>query len=250
RRLDGGTVIFVREDGVQLPPLSFPSFNQVITFLQCLEHNLAPRASLDPSLDEMDLENDKASVSTKSTDSGNSAHSNGSMTENWPKKESTSQSPGGYFCMRIQHKNPPSGSKDKDSRFFGGSVSRSIVTRSGSFSFGLNKMNSLEDISGPEPPSPEPKSTPDTPVDALGAFEHTCNAMRHQILTRVFYGWLAYTRSMLLIRKRLSDIVYPRFLLPKAPPVHAPPLEADFWHQVRSNGSRVSYLAVFTYLLL
>ncbi|KAL7062695.1 hypothetical protein AAHC03_01063 [Spirometra sp. Aus1] len=247
RRLDGGTVIFVREDGVQLPPLSFPSFSQVITFLQCLEHNLAPRASFDPPLDEMDFESDKANDSTKSTDSGTSVLSNGSTTESLskhlPEKDSSSHSSGGYFCMRINHKNPSAnGSKDRDSRLFGRSGLRSTLVRAGSYSFGLNKMNSVEDLSCPAPPSPAPKSTPETPVDALGAFENTCNAMRHQILTRVFYGWRAYTRSMLLIRKRLSSTVYPRFLLPKAPPVDARPVQADFWHQVRSNGSRTSLI--------
>ncbi|VDM32430.1 unnamed protein product [Hydatigera taeniaeformis] len=53
---DSGTVILVRADGVQYPPLTFPAFSQVVSFIQCLETHLAPKGSLNPRTDDVDWE--------------------------------------------------------------------------------------------------------------------------------------------------------------------------------------------------
>ncbi|KAL5963064.1 Small G protein signaling modulator 1 [Taenia solium] len=51
---DSGTVILVRADGVQYPPLTFPAFSQVVSFIQCLETHLAPKGSLNPRTADID----------------------------------------------------------------------------------------------------------------------------------------------------------------------------------------------------
>ena len=47
-------MILVRADGIQYPPLTFPVFSQVISFMQCLETHLAPKEFLDPRTGDVD----------------------------------------------------------------------------------------------------------------------------------------------------------------------------------------------------
>ena len=46
----GGNVVLITQDGVQLPPLTFPSGSSLLSFLTCLEQGLNPNGRLDPPL--------------------------------------------------------------------------------------------------------------------------------------------------------------------------------------------------------
>lgn len=43
-------MVLISQDGVQLPPLSFPSGGSLLSFLTCLEQGLSPEGRLDPPL--------------------------------------------------------------------------------------------------------------------------------------------------------------------------------------------------------
>ncbi|XP_065316610.1 small G protein signaling modulator 1-like isoform X3 [Gordionus sp. m RMFG-2023] len=49
------SIILIRHDGVQIPPLFFPKGSHLLTFLACLENCLAPNFKLDPPLWDHDL---------------------------------------------------------------------------------------------------------------------------------------------------------------------------------------------------
>ena len=46
----GGSVVLIGQDGIQLPPLTFPSSGSLLSFLTCLEQGLHPDGRLDPPL--------------------------------------------------------------------------------------------------------------------------------------------------------------------------------------------------------
>ena len=46
----GGSFVLISHDGVQLPPLSFPSSGSLLSFISCLEQGLLPEGRLDPPL--------------------------------------------------------------------------------------------------------------------------------------------------------------------------------------------------------
>ncbi|KAJ7309053.1 hypothetical protein JRQ81_008344 [Phrynocephalus forsythii] len=46
----GGTLVLVSQDGIQRPPLHFPPGGHLLAFLSCLENGLLPRGQLEPPL--------------------------------------------------------------------------------------------------------------------------------------------------------------------------------------------------------
>lgn len=45
-----GVVILIGQDGVQRPPIRFPTTGSLLSFLNCLENGLHPHGELDPPL--------------------------------------------------------------------------------------------------------------------------------------------------------------------------------------------------------
>ena len=61
---------------------------------------------------------------------------------------------------------------------------------------------------------------------------NACETMRLQILSRAFYGWLAYCRHLKTIRTHLSGLVNTTTIYPEA--VEGP-VDAKFWHKCRQE---------------
>ncbi|CAH1641146.1 unnamed protein product [Spodoptera littoralis] len=50
---------------------------------------------------------------------------------------------------------------------------------------------------------------PHQPVEQAASIELVCSTMRRQIISRAFYGWLAYCRHLSTVRTHLSGLVHP-----------------------------------------
>ncbi|CDS41098.2 small g protein signaling modulator 1 [Echinococcus multilocularis] len=212
---DSGTVILVRADGVQYPPLTFPAFSQVISFIQCLETHLAPKGSLKPRTDEVDWNENLDS--SKTGPPPISPGANGEMLSS-PSSATPTQ-----FCFFIDtFETPPApetrecipttrndakGQHASQDAIYG-NLARQQVQHTHRKSFSRSRK-------------------------CMDAFSTTYQTMPHQISPR-----LAYTRSVNLIRNRLKNMVYPRYLVPKPPSLNAKPLTAEVWRNVRHSGGK------------
>ncbi|XP_016110934.1 small G protein signaling modulator 1-like [Sinocyclocheilus grahami] len=56
-----------------------------------------------------------------------------------------------------------------------------------------------------------------------------CETMKHQIISRAFYGWLAYCRQLSTVRTHLSALVNPAIIEPDLPYNARGGLSADVW---------------------
>ncbi|VDD82638.1 unnamed protein product [Mesocestoides corti] len=233
---DGGSVVLVRTDGVLYPPLIFPAFSQVTSFMQCLETHLAPGATLTPRIEDFDW--DDSSDNLKDI-SPKSAFSDGKFEIETASSSELTSSPSStlptHFCFRIDTvRLPPTTKQESAFRLFA-SLRGSARLKT----LSMENLAASDAVDKPPPPVDPPQKSP---ISALDAFSNTFNTMQHQILARVFYGWLTYTRSIILIRNKLHTLVYPRCIMPKPPPIDPKPLTAEFWQKVRSSGGKVSSL--------
>ncbi|KAF9805825.1 hypothetical protein SFRURICE_009457 [Spodoptera frugiperda] len=53
---------------------------------------------------------------------------------------------------------------------------------------------------------------PHQPVEQAASIELVCSTMRRQIISRAFYGWLAYCRHLSTVRTHLSGLVHPNIV--------------------------------------
>ncbi|XP_017872241.1 PREDICTED: small G protein signaling modulator 2 isoform X1 [Drosophila arizonae] len=191
----GGTIILVGQDGVQRPPIHFPEGGHLQAFLSCLETGLLPHGQLDPPLW--------------------SQRGIGKLFP-WPKsvrrhilpsvmESSMDETPIDYVFRVV--------SKSQHEEFLAThpilEVGRSSPRRKhlGSCSTTgssdcSSKSLSIDQSSNPDPPLIQASQT--------ASIELVCSTMRRQIISRAFYGWLAYCRHLSTVRTHLSGLVHGR----------------------------------------
>ncbi|KAH8399920.1 hypothetical protein KR215_004239 [Drosophila sulfurigaster] len=188
----GGTIILVGQDGVQRPPIHFPEGGHLQAFLSCLETGLLPHGQLDPPLW--------------------SQRGIGKLFP-WPKSvrrhilpsvmESSSDETPIDYVFRVV-------SKSQHEEFLAThpilELGRSSPRRKhlGSCSTTgssdcSSKSLSIDQSSNPDPPLIQASQT--------ASIELVCSTMRRQIISRAFYGWLAYCRHLSTVRTHLSGLV-------------------------------------------
>ncbi|KAH8397947.1 hypothetical protein KR222_006852 [Zaprionus bogoriensis] len=188
----GGTIILVGQDGVQRPPIHFPEGGHLQAFLSCLETGLLPHGQLDPPLW--------------------SQRGIGKLFP-WPKsvrrhilpsvmESSTDETPIDYVfrvVSKCQHEEFLAShpilelGRSSPRRKHLGSCS---TTGSSDCS---SKSLSIDQSSNPDPPLIQASQT--------ASIELVCSTMRRQIISRAFYGWLAYCRHLSTVRTHLSGLV-------------------------------------------
>ncbi|XP_034483086.1 small G protein signaling modulator 2 [Drosophila innubila] len=188
----GGIIILVGQDGVQRPPIHFPEGGHLQAFLSCLETGLLPHGQLDPPLW--------------------SQRGIGKLFP-WPKSvrrhilpsvmESSSDETPIDYVFRVV-------SKSQHEEFLAThpilELGRSSPRRKhlGSCSTTgssdcSSKSLSIDQSSNPDPPLIQASQT--------ASIELVCSTMRRQIISRAFYGWLAYCRHLSTVRTHLSGLV-------------------------------------------
>ncbi|XP_073833326.1 small G protein signaling modulator 1-like [Musca autumnalis] len=223
----GGTVILVGQDGVQRPPIHFPEGGHMQAFLSCLETGLLPHGQLDPPLW--------------------SQRGIGKMFP-WPKSvrrrilpsvmESSDETPIDYVFRVV--------SKSQHEEFLAthpilelGRTSprrKHLGSCSTTGSSGCSsKSLSMEQSINVDPPLIQASQT--------ASIELVCSTMRRQIISRAFYGWLAYCRHLSTVRTHLSGLVNGRITPDLA--VNESGLTKEKWIALHEDGIITSHEELF-----
>ncbi|KAK7934107.1 hypothetical protein WMY93_005003 [Mugilogobius chulae] len=209
----GGTVVLVSQDGIQRPPLRFPRGGHLLQFLSCLENGLLPHGQLDPPLWSQRGKGKvfpklKKRIPQGSTDS----------VSDKEEDEATD------YVFRILFPNsqsefaPPPELIDREATMWHPSLRKSSCSScsQGSFSEGT---------------TPKGCNHERTPLKLL------CDNMKYQIISRAFYGWLAYCRHLSTVRTHLSALVNHTIVDPDVPGDAYKGLTADVWQSFLQNSA-------------
>ncbi|XP_057176704.1 small G protein signaling modulator 1 isoform X2 [Triplophysa rosa] len=229
----GGTVVLVSQDGIQRPPFRFPKGGHLLQFLTCLETGLLPHGQLDPPLWS---QRGKGKVFPKLRN--RSPHGSCESFSDKDEDEATD------YVFRIIY---PS------SQEFGMLVLMCPITCSCVISVCDNIGVHISHVVPVAPelldqsvnlwqPAPRKSSCSSCSQNGSsdGGLPNGCNhdraplkllceTMKHQIISRAFYGWLAYCRHLSTVRTHLSALVNPTIVEPDFPYDARGGLSAEVW---------------------
>ncbi|XP_054630359.1 small G protein signaling modulator 1 isoform X2 [Dunckerocampus dactyliophorus] len=203
----GGTVVLVSQDGIQRPPLRFPKGGHLLQFLSCLENGLLPHGQLDPPLWSQRGKGKVFPKLRKRLPQGSGSTDSVSDKE---EDEATD------YVFRILFPNSlsefvtPPDLMDQGSAIWHPSLRKSSCSSC--------SQGSLSDGSTTKGCNHER-----TPLKLL------CDNMKYQIISRAFYGWLAYCRHLSTVRTHLSALVNHTIVSPNVPCDAYKGLTADVW---------------------
>ncbi|KFP30914.1 Small G protein signaling modulator 1, partial [Colius striatus] len=206
----GGTVVLVSQDGIQRPPLRFPRGGHLLQFLSCLENGLLPHGQLDPPLWSQRGKGKVFPKLRKRSPQGSSESASDKEED-----EATD------YVFRIIYPGTQSEFVPQDLMDTTGAglppmwqpstrkSSCSSCSQSGSSDGGASNGCSHERA----------------PLKLL------CDNMKYQILSRAFYGWLAYCRHLSTVRTHLSALVHHSIVSPDVPCSASTGLTLDIWQR-------------------
>ncbi|XP_065274347.1 small G protein signaling modulator 2 isoform X2 [Emys orbicularis] len=215
---NGGTLVLVSQDGIQRPPLHFPQGSHLLAFLSCLENGLLPRGQLDPPLWS---QQGKGKVFPKLRKRNN----NKSVElEEMPHEESATD-----YVFRIiypGHRHDNNSGDMIEMQGFGASLLSWQLEHcsQGSSCLSCSSGSSPYDI-----PSCCNCIHDRTPLKML------CESMKRQIVSRAFYGWLAYCRHLSTVRTHLSALVNHSIIPPDKPSSAAGGLTKEVWSKYQKD---------------
>ncbi|XP_072496076.1 small G protein signaling modulator 2 isoform X2 [Notamacropus eugenii] len=217
---NGGTLVLVSQDGIQRPPLHFPQGGHLLSFLSCLENGLLPRGQLEPPL--------------------------------W------SQQGKGKVFPRLRKRNSTMRSVDLEETVMDEGRATDYVFRI-IYPGHRHEHNSGDMIEmqgfGPSPPAWqfEPpigrssclscsiRGSPYNPPNYCNCVQDRmplrllCENMKRQIMSRAFYGWLAYCRHLSTVRTHLSALVHHNIIPPDRPQGASGGLTKDVWSKYQKD---------------
>ncbi|KAF7632117.1 Rab-GAP TBC domain-containing protein [Meloidogyne graminicola] len=169
-------VVLVDSDGVEQISFRFGHKRHCLTFLFAVENGLAPLFRIQPSLDtikgiEDDFTNNEANSGETSQNNNNSNKENN----------------GGLIFSIVS---------------FASTIGHAIVVPSFNLTKAPFKITSSERSISKE------DSKDDDGQIVRSSLANATKAMRTQILSRAFHGWLSYCRHLRIVRTRLANIVY------------------------------------------
>ncbi|KAH8266562.1 hypothetical protein KR018_001421 [Drosophila ironensis] len=195
----GGTIILVGQDGVQRPPIHFPEGGHLQAFLSCLETGLLPHGQLDPPLwSQRGI--GKLFPWTK----GVRRHILPSVME--AGSSSLDETPIDYVFRVV--------SKSQHEEF----LANHAILELGRSSPRRKHLGSCSTTGSSDCSSKSlsiDQSSCETPLKQANqstSIELVCSTMRRQIISRAFYGWLAYCRHLSTVRTHLSGLVNGRIM--------------------------------------
>ncbi|XP_004701265.2 small G protein signaling modulator 1 [Echinops telfairi] len=207
----GGTVVLVSQDGVQRPPFRFPRGGHLLQFLSCLENGLLPHGQLDPPLWS---QRGKGKVFPKLRKRGPQGSAESTSSSDKEDDEATD------YVFRIIY-------PGMQSEF----VPQDLMDVS---------VNNLPSLWQPSPRKSSCSSCCQSGLADGGSngcnherapLKLLCDNMKYQILSRAFYGWLAYCRHLSTVRTHLSALVNHRIVSPNLPCDAGHGLTAGIWEQ-------------------
>ncbi|XP_025903624.1 small G protein signaling modulator 2 isoform X3 [Nothoprocta perdicaria] len=212
-----GTLVLVSQDGTQRPPLHFPQGGHLLAFLSCLENGLLPRGQLEPPLWS---QQGKGKVFPKLR----KRNSNRSVDlEEVPVEDSATD-----YVFRIIYPGHKHDNNTSD-----------MIEMQG---FGANLLSwQLEHCSQGSCLSCSTGSSPyDIPSCCNCIHDRTplkmlCESMKRQIVSRAFYGWLAYCRHLSTVRTHLSALVNHTIIPPDKPASASGGLTKEVWSKYQKD---------------
>ncbi|KGL84486.1 Small G protein signaling modulator 2, partial [Tinamus guttatus] len=213
-----GTLVLVSQDGTQRPPLHFPQGGHLLAFLSCLENGLLPRGQLEPPLWS---QQGKGKVFPKLR----KRNSNRSVDlEEVPVEDNATD-----YVFRIIYPGHKHDNNTSD-----------MIEMQG---FGANLLSwQLEHCSqGSSCLSCSTGSSPyDLPYCCNCIHDRTplkmlCESMKRQIVSRAFYGWLAYCRHLSTVRTHLSALVNHTIIPPDKPASASGGLTKEVWSKYQKD---------------
>ncbi|XP_035745282.1 small G protein signaling modulator 2 isoform X4 [Egretta garzetta] len=212
------TLVLVSQDGTQRPPLHFPQGGHLLAFLSCLENGLLPRGQLEPPLWS---QQGKGKVFPKLR----KRNSNKSVDLEEMQAEDTSTD----YVFRIiypGHKHDNNTSEMIEMQGFGANLLSWQLEHcsQGSSCVSCSTGSSPYDI-----PSCCNCIHDRTPLKML------CESMKRQIVSRAFYGWLAYCRHLSTVRTHLSALVNHTIIPPDKPSSATGGLTKEVWSKYQKD---------------
>ncbi|XP_072839509.2 small G protein signaling modulator 1 isoform X2 [Pogona vitticeps] len=206
----GGTVVLVSQDGIQRPPLRFPRGGHLLQFLSCLENGLLPRGQLDPPLWSQRGKGKVFPKLKKRSPPGSSESASDKEEE-----EATD------YVFRILYPGSQSEFAPQDLMDTPASALPSMWQPG----TGTSSCSSCSQ-SGPMGGGPSNGCSHErAPLKLL------CDNMKYQILSRAFYGWLAYCRHLSTVRTHLSALVNHDIVSPEVPCDARRGLTVEIWER-------------------
>ncbi|XP_037916963.1 small G protein signaling modulator 2-like isoform X2 [Hermetia illucens] len=230
----GGTIIFVGQDGVQHPPILFPEGGHMAAFLSCLETGLLPHGQLDPPL-----------WSTRGI---------GKIFP-WPAKgrrrllssvlETNEDHPIDYVFRVVNKGNHADFLATHQIMETGRTSPRRTQLSSCSTNESSDCSSKSMSLDQSLPDTPQVSLSNDTKVleyinlcfqvgaNQTASIALVCSTMRRQIISRAFYGWLAYCRHLSTVRTHLIGLVNGR-ITPEAGAEGG--LTKERWESLNADG--------------
>uniref|UniRef100_A0A8C0FJ68 Small G protein signaling modulator 1 n=1 Tax=Bubo bubo TaxID=30461 RepID=A0A8C0FJ68_BUBBB len=206
----GGTVVLVSQDGIQRPPLRFPRGGHLLQFLSCLENGLLPHGQLDPPLWSQRGKGKVFPKLRKRSPQGSSESASDKEDD-----EATD------YVFRIIYPGTQSEFVPQDLMDAPGAGLPPMWQPSTRKSSCSSCSQSGSSDGGPSNGCSHERA----PLKLL------CDNMKYQILSRAFYGWLAYCRHLSTVRTHLSALVHHNIVSPDVPCSASAGLTADIWQR-------------------
>lgn len=202
---NGGTIVLVAQDGVQQPPIHFPQGGHLLAFLTCLENGLLPHGQLDPPLWP---QRGKGKVFPKLRRKGRSQIQD--ISNDLSSNTEESRDYVFQIISKARHEEFLSrGEEILDSKIWSmPSAANNMLNKvrghleSSSTNSSTSTSSSLDPVA-----SPLLINIQNTSKDTGDSLQILCETMKKQIISRAFYGWLAYCRHLTTVRTHLSGLV-------------------------------------------
>ncbi|XP_040207397.1 small G protein signaling modulator 1 isoform X1 [Rana temporaria] len=245
----GGTVVLVSQDGIQRPPLRFPRGGHLLQFLSCLENGLLPHGQLDPplwsqrgkgkvfpKLRKRSPQSSSESTSDKEEDEATDyvfriiyPGSHSEFDSNLPCSTSIyhvrSKSPASQTTVIQKH----SETSCQDPTVL---VPQDFIDPQG---VGLPSMWQPSTRKSSCSSCSQSGSSEGGPANGCNheraPLKMLCDNMKYQIVSRAFYGWLAYCRHLSTVRTHLSALVNHKIVSPDVPVDASGGLTVEFWQK-------------------
>ncbi|XP_047248641.1 small G protein signaling modulator 2 isoform X2 [Girardinichthys multiradiatus] len=268
----GGTLVLVSQDGIQRPPLQFPPGGHLLAFLSCLETGLLPRGQLEPPLWSQKgkgkvfpklrkrssaarlMEQDRNSEEQTAADyvfrivypgyrydsiTINYHHTTGSRAPSLDDDEEEEDRLHAMISMICSRNlTDPNVLKDHgemmEMQGLGGSPSswqqtevttHELLCQSCSTAGSNTSFNYTAGCTCLHQPS----DIHTIPLKML------CQNMKRQIVSRAFYGWLAYCRHLSTVRTHLSALVNHNIVPPDRPCEASGGLSKEVWSKYQKD---------------
>ncbi|XP_019401119.1 PREDICTED: small G protein signaling modulator 2 isoform X4 [Crocodylus porosus] len=258
----GGTLVLVSQDGIQRPPLHFPQGGHLLAFLSCLENGLLPRGQLEPPLwsqqgkgkvfPKLRKRNSNKSVDLDEMQEETATdyvfriiypgHKHENITINYhhlaasrsasvdddEEEEDKLHAMLSMICSR--NLTAPNRMKDPSDMIEMQGFSASLLSwqlehcSQGSSCLSCSTGSSPYDL-----PSCCNCIHDRTPLKML------CESMKRQIVSRAFYGWLAYCRHLSTVRTHLSALVNHTIIPPDKPTSATGGLTKEVWSKYQKD---------------